>query len=97
MFTKGLEKEHFILPDTEISKSIDLMICDTNTIRPVVMLHLFVVLDNWVSDIPHVTNKTENTSKAEASNLCVLEFLYAKYWPDTLQQCTIPNQFFFWC
>jgi hypothetical protein len=89
MFTKGLEREYYVLPDKEIPKSIYLMTCDTNTIRHEAMLQLFFVLDNWVSDIPYVTNKTENTSKAEASKLSVLEFQHAKYWPETLQQCTI--------
>lgn len=54
------------------------MTCDTNTIRPEVMLYLFVVLDNWVSDIPYVLNKTEYTRKAEANKLSVLEFQHAK-------------------
>jgi hypothetical protein len=39
------------------------MKCDKNTrtgLRPVVMLHLFVMLDSWVNDMPYVTNKTEN-------------------------------------
>ena len=97
MFTECLEREHYILPDTEISKSKDLMTFDTNIIRSEVTLHFFIVLDNSVSDIPYVTNKTENTSKAEASKLSVLEFQHAKHWPDTLQQHTILNQFWFWC
>jgi hypothetical protein len=70
------------------------MAVDTNTrisVRPVVML------DNWVSDIPYVNNKTEYTHKAEASKPSVLEFQHAKYWLDTRQQYTILNQFWFWC
>jgi hypothetical protein len=96
MFTNGLKRENYILPKTEISKSIDLMTCDRNIIRPEVMLHLFVVLDNSISDITYVTNKTKNTSKTEASKLSVLEFQHTKYWPDTWQQYTIFNLFWFW-
>ena len=66
-----------------------------NIISPEVMLHLFLVLDNWVSDIPYVTNKTENTSKAKTSKLSVLEFQHAKYWPETLQKYTIVTNFGF--
>jgi len=79
MFTKGLKRENYILSETEISKSMDLMTCDKNIIRPEVTLHLFVVLDNWIGDIPYVTNKTENTIKAEAIKLSVFEFQHAKY------------------
>jgi len=76
------------------------MTCDANTrmeLRPVVMLQLIVMLDNWVNDMPYVINKTENTRKAEAIKLSVLEFRQTKHWPDTQQQYTFLNKFWFWC